>query len=72
MGWRGLIEFGNGPLVLATAVGWVILTARCAKPVRRDVLRLGWRQLTVVAANALLGGVTVPTGLAPYSLGQFR
>lgn len=46
----------------------MILAARCAEPVRWDVLRLGWGQFTVVVAHALLGGVTVLTGLNPYTV----
>lgn len=70
MGWRGAIEFGNRLLayVLAAAVGWVILAARCTQPARPDVLRLGWGQFALVVANALLGGITVLTGLNPYTV----
>ncbi|MFE0206903.1 heme A synthase [Streptomyces sp. NPDC058985] len=70
MGWHGVIEFGNRLLtyVLAASVGWVILAARCIQPVRRDVLRLAWGQFALVVANALLGGITVLTGLNPYTV----
>lgn len=70
MGWHGAIEFGNRLLTyaLAAAVGWVILAARCTQPARPYVLRLGWGQFALVVANALLGGITVLTGLNPYTV----
>ncbi|MGP3685199.1 COX15/CtaA family protein [Streptomyces sp. IBSNAI002] len=69
-GFHGAIEFGNRMLtyVLSGAVGWYILAARSAKPWRRSLTRLGWVQFFIVMANAVLGGITVMTGLNPYSV----
>ncbi|WP_323380028.1 COX15/CtaA family protein [Streptomyces alkaliphilus] len=70
MGIHGVIEFGNRLLtyVLAAAIGWVIVASRCANPRRRSVTRLGWYQVGVVLANAIVGGITVLTGLNPFSV----
>lgn len=70
MGLHGAIEFGNRMLtyVLSAAVGWVIVAVRCAEPRRRGLSRLAWAQFWVVMGNAVLGGVTVRTGLNPYSV----
>ncbi|MFB7465356.1 heme A synthase [Streptomyces sp. NPDC056224] len=69
-GFHGAIEFGNRMLtyVLSAAVGWVILAARSAKPWRAALTKLGWVQFAIVVANAVLGGITVMTGLNPYSV----
>lgn len=69
-GFHGAIEFGNRMLtyVLSAAVGWIILAARSAKPWRHSLTQLGWVQFVVVMANAVLGGITVMTGLNPYSV----
>ncbi|MDH6113337.1 cytochrome c oxidase assembly protein subunit 15 [Kitasatospora sp. MAP12-15] len=68
MGLHGIIEFTNRMLtyVLCAAVGWTILAARCATPWRRSLTRMGWAQFWVVMSNAVLGGITVLTGLNPY------
>ncbi|MFF3698177.1 heme A synthase [Streptomyces sp. NPDC002221] len=70
MGFHGIIEFGNRMLtyVLCAAVGWTIITARAAKPVRRSVTRLGWAQFWIVMGNAVLGGIVVLVGLNPYTV----
>lgn len=69
-GFHGAIEFGNRMLtyVLSAAVGWYILAARSAKPWRHALTRLGWAQFAIVMSNAVLGGITVKTGLNPYSV----
>ncbi|KMO97468.1 COX15/CtaA family protein [Streptomyces roseus] len=69
-GFHGAIEFGNRMLtyVLCAAVGWCIVAARSAKPWRRTLTRLGWLQFLIVMGNAVLGGITVLTGLNPYSV----
>ncbi len=68
MGLHGVIEFGNRMLtyVLSAAVGFFIAAARCAAPRRRSLTRLGWAQFWVVMCNAVLGGITVLTGLNPW------
>ncbi|KUJ68843.1 cytochrome B [Streptomyces albus subsp. albus] len=68
MGIHGVIEFGNRMLtyVLCAVVGMVILAARSRTPVRRDLTRLGWTQFWIVMGNAVVGGITVLTGLNPY------
>ncbi|MGK5627369.1 COX15/CtaA family protein [Streptomyces sp. URMC 123] len=70
MGLHGAIEFGNRMLayVLSAAVGWAIIAARSTKPWRRGLTRLGWVQFWVVMGNAVIGGITVWTGLNPYSV----
>lgn len=69
-GFHGAVEFGNRMLtyVLCAAVGGVILAARSAKPWRRSLTKLGWTQFGLVMGNAVLGGITVLTGLNPYSV----
>ncbi|MFG2992565.1 heme A synthase [Streptomyces sp. NPDC048257] len=69
-GFHGVIEFGNRMLtyVLSAAVGWGIIAARSAKPWRHSLTQLGWVQFVIVMANAVLGGITVLTGLNPYSV----
>ncbi|MFC9299241.1 heme A synthase [Streptomyces sp. NPDC057011] len=69
-GFHGAIEFGNRMLtyVLCAAVGWFILAARSATPWRRSLTKLGWLQFALVMGNAVLGGITVLTGLNPYSV----
>ncbi|NLU74721.1 heme A synthase [Streptomyces sp. HNM0575] len=70
MGVHGAIEFGNRMLtyVLSAAVGWAIVAARSAKPRRRGLSRLAWAQFWTVMGNAVIGGVTVLTGLNPYTV----
>ncbi|MCP9959424.1 COX15/CtaA family protein [Streptomyces sudanensis] len=69
-GLHGAIEFGNRLLtyVLSAAVGWAIVAARSTKPWRRGLTRLGWLQFWIVASNAVIGGITVWTGLNPWSV----
>ncbi|MDT0306728.1 COX15/CtaA family protein [Streptomyces sp. DSM 44917] len=68
MGLHGLIEFTNRMLayVVTAAVVWFIVAARCAKPRRRPLTRLGWAQFWVVMFNGVLGGITVLTELNPF------
>nr|WP_246213373.1 COX15/CtaA family protein [Kitasatospora viridis] len=68
MGVHGIIEFTNRTLtyVLCAAVGWAILAARCSRPWRHSLTKLGWVQFWVVMSNAVLGGITVLVGLNPY------
>ncbi|MDG9705142.1 heme A synthase [Streptomyces sp. DH37] len=70
MGLHGAIEFGNRLLtyVLCAAVGWAIVAVRSAEPRRRSLSRLAWSQFWLVAANGVLGGVTVLLRLNPYTV----
>ncbi|MBU7599669.1 COX15/CtaA family protein [Streptomyces sp. P38-E01] len=70
MGLHGAIEFGNRMLtyVLCAAVGWAIIAARSVKPRRTGLTRLAWAQFWIVMANAVVGGITVLTGLNPYTV----
>ncbi|MFB7619084.1 heme A synthase [Kitasatospora sp. NPDC056181] len=70
MGFHGVVEFTNRMLtyVLSAAVGWAILAARCHRPWRRQLTKLGWAQFWLVMSNAVLGGITVLTGLNPYTV----
>ncbi|MFB7473713.1 heme A synthase [Kitasatospora sp. NPDC056184] len=70
MGFHGVVEFTNRMLtyVLSAAVGWAILAARCSRPRRRGLTKLGWAQFWLVMSNAVLGGITVLTGLNPYTV----
>ncbi len=69
-GLHGAIEFGNRLLtyVLSAAVGWAIVAARSTKPWRRGLSRLGWLQFWIVMSNAVIGGITVWTGLNPWTV----
>ena len=70
MGLHGIIEFTNRMLtyVLCAAIGWAVLAARCGRPWRRSLTRLGWAQFWLVMSNAVIGGITVLTGLNPYTV----
>ncbi len=79
MGFHGVVEFTNRMLtyVLSAAVGWAILAARCHLPQpsaggtplwRHGLTKLGWAQFWLVMSNAVLGGITVLTGLNPYTV----
>ncbi|MGW7579083.1 COX15/CtaA family protein [Streptomyces sp. NPDC054765] len=68
MGINGIIEFSNRMLtdVLCAVVGLFIIAARARHPRRRSLTRLGWAQFWLVMSNAVIGGITVLTGLNPY------
>ncbi|MFE0378451.1 heme A synthase [Streptomyces inhibens] len=68
MGINGIVEFGNRALtgVLCVVVGVFIIAARARHPRRRSLTRLGWAQFWIVMINAVVGGITVLTGLNPY------
>lgn len=72
MGINGVIEFTNRMLtyVLCAVVGVAIIAARARGPRRRSLTRLGWAQFWLVAANGVIGGVTVLTKLNPYIVGS--
>jgi heme a synthase len=68
MGAHGVIEFGNRMLtfVLAAAVAAAVVTAWRAG--RRDLFRAAALLLVGILAQALLGAVTVVTGLNPVTV----
>ncbi|MEU7042549.1 COX15/CtaA family protein [Streptomyces varsoviensis] len=68
MGINGIIEFSNRMLtyVLCGVVGVFIIASRALAPRRRGLTRLGWAQFWLVMGNAVVGGITVLTGLNPY------
>ncbi|MDH6125984.1 COX15/CtaA family protein [Kitasatospora sp. GP82] len=70
MGVHGIIEFTNRMLtyVLCAAIAWATLAARSHKPWRRSLTKLGWTQFWLVMSNSVIGGITVLTGLNPYSV----
>ncbi|WP_433548206.1 COX15/CtaA family protein [Streptomyces sp. CA-294286] len=69
-GIHGLIEFGNRMLtyVLSAAVGWAIIAARSTKPWRRGLTRTAWLMFWLVMSNAVLGGISVLSGLNPWTV----
>lgn len=70
MGIHGAIEFSNRMLtwVLSAAVGWTIVAVRAVRPPGSGLSRLAWSQFWLVAANGVIGGVTVLTDLNPYTV----
>ncbi|MER7155601.1 COX15/CtaA family protein [Streptomyces lydicus] len=72
MGINGIIEFSNRMLtdVLCAVVGLFIIAARARHPRRRSLTRLGWAQFWLVMSNAVIGGITVLSGLNPYIVGS--
>ncbi|AOP46464.1 COX15/CtaA family protein [Streptomyces lydicus] len=72
MGINGIIEFSNRMLtdVLCVVVGVFIIAARARSPRRRSLTRLGWAQFWLVMSNAVIGGITVLSGLNPYIVGS--
>jgi cytochrome c oxidase assembly protein subunit 15 len=68
MGVRGVIEFGNRTLTfLLTAVAVAVLVA-VWRSGRRDLRPLAVLSFLGIPAQALLGGVTVLTGLNPWTV----
>ena len=65
---HGLIEFGNRVLTFALVVVAVATVAAVFLSVRRDLRRLAVLSLLGIPAQALLGGVTVLTGLNPWTV----
>jgi heme a synthase len=69
-GWQTAIEFGNRLLtfvVLAAAVA-VFVQVRRTRPHPPTVERLAWALPAGVLAQAVLGGITVLTGLSPLTV----
>ena len=68
MGVRGVIEFGNRTLTfLLTAIALAVLIA-VWRSSRRDLRPLAVLSFLGIPAQALLGGVTVLTGLNPWTV----
>src|SRR3954468_9350871 len=65
---HGLIEFGNRMLTFALVVVAFATVAVVFASVRRDLRRLAVLSLLGIPAQALLGGVTVLTGLNPWTV----
>jgi heme a synthase len=69
-GWQTAIEFGNRLLtfvVLAAAIA-VFLQVRRTRPHPATIERLAWALPLGVVAQALMGGITVLTGLSPLTV----
>ena len=71
---HGLVEFGNR--MLTFVIGFLVLAALVAavrqRPRRPDVVLLGVVVLLGIPAQAVLGGITVRTGLNPWTvMGHF-
>jgi heme a synthase len=69
-GWQTAIEYGNRLLtfvVLAAAVA-VFVQVRRTRPHHRSVELLAWVLPAGVVGQAVLGGITVLTGLSPYTV----
>src|SRR5437660_3813018 len=67
LGVHKAVEFGNRTLTgaLAVAVAAAILATMRQVPRRRLLVRLSWALLAGIVAQAVLGGITVLTGLHP-------
>lgn len=67
---HGLIEFGNRLLtfVLTAVVVAVVVAAVRQRPRRRSLVQLAVAVLLGIPAQAVLGGITVLTGLNPWSV----
>lgn len=71
MGIHGIIEFGNRLLtfVLAAIAFAMVFSIWKARSERRDLFGLSVALLAGIPAQALLGGITVWTGLNPWIVG---
>jgi cytochrome c oxidase assembly protein subunit 15 len=67
---HGLIEFGNRTLtsVLAAITLATLVAAVLSRPRRRPVVRLAVGVFVGIPAQAVLGGITVRTGLNPWTV----
>jgi cytochrome c oxidase assembly protein subunit 15 len=70
LGFHGYVEFGNRMLtfVVAAVPLLAILFGLLLRPRRRPLLRLSAGIFGGIFANALLGGITVLTGLNPWTV----
>ena len=71
MGIHGIIEFGNRLLtfVLAAVAFAMVFSVWKIRAERRDLFKLSIALLAGIPAQALLGGITVWTGLNPWIVG---
>lgn len=69
-GWQMAIEFGNRTLsfVVLAAVAALVWQLYRTRPHPASLMRLAWVLPAGVIAQALVGGVVVRTGLAPWSV----
>lgn len=69
-GIHGYVEFGNRLLTfaLSAVVLATLLSAWLQRPRRRSVVRLSAAQLLGIVGQATLGGITVLTGLNPWTV----
>ena len=69
-GIHGYIEFGNRMLtiVLCALVGATIIAAVVQRPRRRSITWLALAQFGGVVAQAVMGGITVRSGLNPWTV----
>ncbi|MFI5954791.1 heme A synthase [Cryptosporangium sp. NPDC051539] len=69
-GIHGYIEFGNRLLtfVLSAIVAAAIITVFLQRPRRRSLVWLSLAQFFGIVAQAVLGGITVLTGLNPWTV----
>jgi cytochrome c oxidase assembly protein subunit 15 len=67
LGYHGVIEFSNRMLTYAVtaAVAAAIITTTRAAARRRSLTRMSWALFFGVAAQAVIGGISVRTRLAP-------
>ncbi|MDQ1602817.1 MAG: heme a synthase [Actinomycetota bacterium] len=68
MGAHGLVEFGNRMLTFALSAVVAVAIVTAWRVRRADLLRSGWLMFAGIVAQALLGGVTVLTGLNPATV----
>ncbi len=68
MGGHGLVEFGNRLLTFALSAVVVLAVVVAWRAGRRDLRRLALVLFAGIVAQALLGGVTVLTGLNPVTV----
>lgn len=65
---HGLIEFGNRLITFVLAAAAIATFVAVFRSARRDLRRLAVVSLLGIPAQALLGGVTVLTGLNPWTV----
>ncbi|HEX5496095.1 MAG TPA: COX15/CtaA family protein [Mycobacteriales bacterium] len=70
LAWHGLVEFGNRMLTFALSAVVLVtfLAAIRSRPRRRPLVGLSLAGLLGIPAQAVLGGITVLTGLNPWTV----